>query len=59
MEYGRGADPITPVVATSAITILPATGGNRSVITYVAIATIVLGAAILLSGAVRFVSKRR
>lgn len=44
---------------TAAIASLPNTGGSRHVITYVAIASIVLGVAILTSNVVRFVAKAR
>lgn len=42
-----------------AIASLPNTGGSRHVIAYVAIASIVLGVAILTSSFVRFVAKHR
>lgn len=42
-----------------AIAALPNTGGSRNVVLYVAMASIVLGAAILTSNLVRFVAKHR
>ncbi len=54
--YGQ---PVTPVVAgATTVAALPATGGSQSVVTYVALASIALGVAVLLSTAVRFVAKR-
>lgn len=44
---------------TAAIAHLPNTGGSTHVITYVAIASIVLGVAILTSNVVRFIAKAR
>ena len=49
----------TTAGGAGAIAALPNTGGSRNVILYVAIASIVLGVAILTSNLVRFVAKRR
>lgn len=43
----------------AAIAVLPKTGGNRSVITGVALASLVIGVAVLVTTAVRFVAKRQ
>jgi len=48
----------TTVAGAATIAALPNTGGSRSVIGYVAIASIVFGVAVLVSTAVRFVAKR-
>lgn len=50
-----GASTTTAGVAT--IASLPNTGGSKSVVSYVAIASIVLGVAILVSTAARFAIK--
>jgi len=42
-----------------AIAKLPNTGGSRQVVAYVAIASIILGLAILTSSLVRFIAKQR
>ena len=47
----------TAVGGAGAIAALPNTGGSRNVILYVAVASIVLGVAILASNVVRFVAK--
>jgi LPXTG-motif cell wall-anchored protein len=49
----------TTVGGAGAIAALPNTGGSRNVILYVAVASIVLGVAILASNVVRFVAKHR
>ena len=48
----------TTVAGAATIASLPNTGGSRSVISNVAIASIVLGIAVLISTAIRFVAKR-
>jgi len=54
--YGPQVLPaVTPVAAIAA---LPATGGSRSVATYVAVASIAFGAAVLVTTVARFVAKR-
>lgn len=53
MNYGG------PVVLGGAgVAALPATGGSRSVLTYVALASIAFGAAVLISAAARVAAKR-
>jgi len=47
----------TTVGGGACIAALPNTGGSRNVILYVAVASIVLGVAILASNVVRFVAK--
>jgi hypothetical protein len=60
MEYGGTVVGATTTVAgASTIAALPETGGSRNVITYVAMASIVLGVAIIASTAVRMIAKRR
>lgn len=55
MSYGTVLGASTTVAGIAA---LPNTGGSRSVVTYVAAASIVAGVAVLLSTAIRFVAKR-
>jgi len=57
--YGNVLGASTTVGGAGAIAALPNTGGSRNVILYVAIASIVLGVAILASNLVRFVAKQR
>lgn len=45
-------------VAGATVATLPNTGGSHSVVSYVALASIVFGVAVLISTAVRFVAKR-
>ncbi|HXY18230.1 MAG TPA: hypothetical protein VEH48_02315 [Candidatus Nitrosopolaris sp.] len=49
---------MTTVAGATTIAALPNTGGSRSVISYVALASVVFGTAVLISTAVRFVAKR-
>ena len=56
MNYGTVLPAVTTPVA--AVAALPNTGGSRSVVTYVALASIVFGVAVLISTAVRFAAKR-
>ncbi|MBX4197359.1 hypothetical protein KW801_02260 [Candidatus Saccharibacteria bacterium] len=49
----------TTVGGAGAIAALPNTGGSRNVVLYVALASIVLGVAILTSNLLRFVAKHR
>ena len=42
-----------------AVASLPNTGGSHNIVTYVALASVAIGVAVLLSSAVRFVAKRR
>ena len=49
----------TTVAGAATIAALPNTGGSRGVIGYVAMASVVFGAAVLLSTAVRFVAQKR
>lgn len=49
----------TTIGGAGAIAALPNTGGSRNVVVYVALASIVLGVAILTSNFVRFVAKHR
>lgn len=58
-NYGNVLGASTTVGGAGAIAALPNTGGSRNVVAYVAIASIVLGAAILISNLVRFVAKHR
>lgn len=51
-EAGKGAGPVV-----SGAVLLPNTGGN-TILTFAAIASIVIGSAILLSTFARFVAKR-
>lgn len=55
--YGTVLGTSTAVGGAGAIAALPNTGGSRNVILYVAVASIVLGVAILASNVVRFVAK--
>ena len=48
----------TTTVAGATVATLPNTGGSRNVVSYVAMASIVFGVAVLISTAVRFVAKR-
>lgn len=57
MEYGGVVAGTSTVVA--GVATLPNTGGSRNVITYVAVASVVLGVAILASSVFRMVAKRR
>jgi LPXTG-motif cell wall-anchored protein len=57
--YGQVLGVSTTVGGAGAIAALPNTGGSRNVVFYVAVASIVLGAAILASNLVRFVAKHR
>jgi LPXTG-motif cell wall-anchored protein len=57
--YGQVLGVSTTVGGAGAVAALPNTGGSRNVIFYVAIASIVLGVAILTSNLVRFVAKHR
>lgn len=53
MNYGG------PVVLGGAtVAALPATGGSRSVVTYVALASVAFGVAVLVSTAARVIAKR-
>ena len=45
-------------VAGATVATLPNTGGSRSVVSYVGIASVVLGVSMLVSSAARFVAKR-
>lgn len=58
MGGGLVAGGVPIVAGVTAITQLPNTGGSRNVVAYVAMASVVLGLAILASTAVRFVAKR-
>lgn len=54
-----GYTSVLPIATTPvAVAALPNTGGSHSVLTYVALASIAFGVAVLLSTAVRFVAKR-
>ena len=53
MNYGG---PQVLGAATAAA--LPATGGSRNVVTYVALASVAFGLAVLISAAARVVAKR-
>lgn len=53
MNYGG---PV--VLGGTTVAALPATGGSRSVVTYVALASIAFGVAVLISTAARVVAKR-
>ena len=55
---GLGAGTVPAVAGASTIAALPNTGGSRNVVMYVAIASIVLGVAVLASTAARLVAKR-
>jgi LPXTG-motif cell wall-anchored protein len=57
--YGQVLGCSTTVCGAGAVAALPNTGGSRNVVAYVAIASIVLGVAILTSNFVRFVAKHR
>lgn len=48
----------TTVAGAATIAALPSTGGSRNVITYVALAGVVIGMAILISTAARIAAKR-
>ncbi|OGL24891.1 hypothetical protein A3A68_02215 [Candidatus Saccharibacteria bacterium RIFCSPLOWO2_01_FULL_48_13] len=56
MNYGTVLPAVTTPVA--AVAALPATGGSRSVVTYVALVSLAFGVAVLVSTAVRFAAKR-
>lgn len=60
MDYvgGLGAGAVTTVAGATTIAALPNTGGSRSVLSYVAMASILVGTAVLISTAVRFIAKR-
>ena len=55
--YGTVLGASTTVGGAGAIATLPNTGGSRNVVLYVAVASVVLGVAILASNMVRFVAK--
>jgi LPXTG-motif cell wall-anchored protein len=57
--YGQVLGCSTTVGGACAVAALPNTGGSRNVVLYVALASIVLGVAILASNLVRFVAKHR
>lgn len=57
--YGQVLGASTTVGGVGAIAALPNTGGSRNVILAVAVASIVLGVAILTSNLLRFVASRR
>jgi LPXTG-motif cell wall-anchored protein len=57
--YGQVLGASVTVGGAGAIAALPNTGGSRNVVFYVAVASVVLGAAILTSNLVRFVAKHR
>jgi hypothetical protein len=44
--------------AVTCVAALPSTGGSRSVLTYVALASTIFGVAVLVSTAARFAGKR-
>lgn len=48
----------TTVAGAATIAALPNTGGSRNVVAYVALASVVIGVAILISTAARIVAKR-
>ncbi len=53
MNYGP---PV--VLGGASVAALPATGGSGSVVTYVALASVAIGAAVLISTAARVFAKR-
>lgn len=55
---GLGGGTVPVVAGATTIAALPNTGGSRNVVMYVAIASIVLGVAVLVSTAARLVAKR-
>ena len=57
--YGHVLGISTTVGGAGAIAALPNTGGSRNVVFYVAVASVVLGVAILTSNLVRLVAKHR
>lgn len=57
MYEGKGADPIATVAVVTGGVVLPNTGGNK-LVTGLAIASITVGAAILVSTIVRFAVKK-
>jgi len=60
MDYGKGAGPLLPIVpSVAAVKVLPNTGTAHYVVEYIAIASIVLGVAIVTSNVVRFIAKAR
>lgn len=57
--YGTVLGASTTVGGAGAIAALPNTGGSRSVVFYVAVTSVVLGAVILTSSLVRLVASHR
>jgi LPXTG-motif cell wall-anchored protein len=55
---GLGGGTVPVVAGATTIAALPNTGGSRNVVMYVAMASIVLGVAVLISSAARLVAKR-
>jgi LPXTG-motif cell wall-anchored protein len=55
---GLGGGTVPGVAGATTIAALPNTGGSGNVVMYMAIASIVLGVAVLASTAARFVAKR-
>lgn len=57
MYEGKGAEPVAVVAAVTGGVVLPNTGGNR-LVAGLAIASITVGAAIIVSTIVRFAVKK-
>jgi len=55
---GLGGGTVPVVAGATTIAALPNTGGSRNVVMYVAIASIALGVAVLVSTTARLVAKR-
>jgi len=53
MNYGG-----PQVLGAATVAALPATGGSRNVVTYVAIASVIFGVLVLVSVAARLITKR-
>lgn len=58
MDYGKVLGATTGLGGAATIASLPNTGGSKSVVAYVAMASIAFGAAVLISTAARLVAKR-
>ena len=56
--YGQVLGTSTTVAGAATVAALPDTGGSMSVVTYVALASIAFGVAVLVTTAARFVAKR-
>ena len=59
MNYGKVTGIITGGMGAGAIAVLPNTGGSRSVVRIVAMLSVAIGLAVLVSTAIRYLAKRR